>query len=143
MTLKQLIDEIARLAIEQKCINYSAAGTSIYQLNPRQVDSYPVLFQAPTGEHLVTDNYTTYEISLYYLDRLTQDSINDIVIYSAAIEQLKNIVRGVSNIEGVLKVEDGYHITNFADTESFDDALAGAFTTINVVTKNNEICYEV
>ena len=68
MTLKQLIDAIAKLAIDQKCIQYSAAGTSIYQLNPKSVDAYPVLFQSPTGEHIVTDNYTTYSITLYYLN---------------------------------------------------------------------------
>lgn len=143
MTLKTLIEKIAKLAIEQKCINFSMAGTSIYQLNPQKVDAYPVLFQSPTGDHLVNDNTTTYQISLYYLDRLTSDAINDIAIYSAAIENIKNLVRGIAEIEGVVKVYDDYRITNFNDTESFDDALAGAFTTIDVVTLNNEICYEV
>lgn len=142
MSLKQLIDAIAKLAIDQKCINYSAAGTSIYQLNPKQVDAYPVLFQSPTGDHIVNENTTTYEITLYYLDRLTEDSINDIVIYSASIEQLKNIVRGIELLDGVLKVVDGYRITNFADTESFDDRLCGAFCTIEVTTVNNEICFD-
>ena len=142
MTLKNLIDKIAKLAIDQKCIQYSAAGTSIYQLNPKSVDAYPVLFQSPTGEHIVADNYTTYSITLYYLDRLTEDSINDIVIYSAAIEQLKNLVRGIETLEGVMKVEEGYRITNFNDTESFNDRLAGAFCTIEVTTVNNEICFD-
>lgn len=143
MTLKQLIDAIAKLAIEQKCIHFTAAGTSIFQLNPLAVDAYPVLFQSPTGEHTVTDNYTTFEITLYYLDRLTEDSINDIVIFSASIEQLKNLIRGIEDIEEVIKVADTYRITNFSDTESFDDRLAGAYTTIEVTVKNNEICYEV
>ena len=143
MTLKNLIDRIAKLAIDQKCIQYSAAGTSIYQLNPKQVDAYPVLFQSPTGDHIVTENTTTYEITLYYLDRLTEDSINDIVIYSASIEQMKNIVRGIELLDGVLKVVDGYTITNFADTESFDDRLAGAYTTIQIVVENNDICFEL
>ena len=142
MTLKNLTDNISILAKNEKIINYSAAGTSIYQLNPKQIDSYPVLFQSPTGEHLVNDNTTTYEITLYYLDRLTEDNINDIDIYSAAIEELKHIVRGIETIDGVLKVADGYRITNFADTESFDDRLAGAFCTIDVTTKNNEVCFE-
>ena len=143
MNLKNLIDEIAKLAIYQKCINYSAAGTSIYQLNPKAVKEYPVLFQSPTGQHLVTTNYTTYVITLYYLDRLTEDGINDIDIYSAGVENLKNLVRGIEGIEGVVKVENDYRITNFADTESFDDRLAGAYCTIEVVTLNNEICFTV
>ena len=140
MTLKNLTDNIAIAAKNEKIINYSAAGTSLYQLNPKAIDAYPVLFQSPTGEHLVTDNYTTYELTLYYLDRLTDDNINDIDIYSAAIEELKNLVRKIETIDGVFKVEDGYRITNFADTESFDDRLAGAYTTIQVVTINNWIC---
>lgn len=142
MTLKNLIDNIARLAINEKIINYSAAGTSIYQLNPKKVDSYPVLFQSPTGEHLVNENTTTYEITLYYLDRLTEDNINDIDIYSAGIEELKHLVRGIQDLDTVLKVDDGYRITNFADTESFDDRLAGAYTTVDITVLNNEICFE-
>lgn len=142
MTLKTLIDNIAKLAIEQKCINFSMAGTSIYQLNPQKVNAYPVLFQSPTGEHLVSDNYTTYEISLYYLDRLTDDSANDIDIYSASIEQLKNIIRGIADMEGVLKVADDYRITNFSDTESFDDRLAGAYCTIQITVPNNTTCFD-
>lgn len=140
MTLKTLLNSIADLAINEKIIQYSVAGTSLYQLNPKQIDAYPVLFQSPTGEHLVTENYTTYTITLYYFDRLTEDSINDIDIYSASIEELKNLVRKIENLEGVQKVVDGYRITNFADTESFDDRLAGAYTTIEIVTVNNYIC---
>lgn len=140
MTLKTLLNSIADLAINEKIIQYSVAGTSLYQLNPKQIDAYPVLFQSPTGEHLVTENYTTYTITLYYFDRLTEDSINDIDIYSASIEELKNLVRKIENLEGIQKVVDGYRITNFADTESFDDRLAGAYTTIEIVTVNNNIC---
>ena len=142
MTLKNLTDNIAALARHEKIINYAMAGTSIYQLNPKQIDSYPVLFQSPTGEHLVNDNTTTYEVTLYYLDRLLEDNINDIDIYSASIEELKHLVRGIETIDGVLKVEDGYRITNFADTESFDDRLAGAYTTVDITVMNNEICFE-
>lgn len=142
MTLKQLIDNISQLALSQKCINYTAAGTSIYQLNPETVKDYPVLFQSPTGEHTVEDNTTTFEITLYYLDRLLEDNSNDIIIYSYSIEQLKNLVRGIEQMEGVLKVGDGYTITNVADTESFNDRLAGAYCTIDVTVFNNNVCYE-
>ena len=140
MTLKSLLEKIADLAIKEKCVNSSAAGTSLYQINPKKVESYPLLFSSPTGEHLVTDNYTTYTITLYYFDRLTEDSINDIDIYSASIEELKNLILKIGSLEGVFKVNDGYRITNFADTESFDDRLAGSYCTIEIVTVNNFIC---
>ena len=134
--------KIGTLAKEQKCVNYSAYGTSLYQLNPKNIENYPVLFASPTGEHLIEQNTVTYSITLYYFDRLLEDYSNDIDIYSAGISQLQNIVNGIGKIEGVLKVEEGYQITNFADTESFNDSLCGAYTTIQIQVVNDEICYD-
>ena len=140
MTLKNLLDNINALAIREKIINYATAGTSLYQLNPKSIDSYPVLFSSPTGQHLVTDNYTTYQISLYFFDRLLEDNTNDIDIFSTAIEELKNLVRKIETLPNVYKVEDGYRIQNFSDTESFNDRLAGAWCTVDIVTINCETC---
>ena len=140
MNLKNLLDNIARLAINEKIINSAMAGTSLYELNPQAIKDYPMLFLAPTGDHIVTENYTTSEISLYYFDRLLEDNSNDIDIYSASIEELKNLVRKIKELPFVLKVEDGYRIRNFADTERFNDRLCGSYTTIDIVTINNEIC---
>ena len=117
MTLKQLIKEIGDMAIRQKLINYSAAGTSIVQLNPMSIDWYPVLFQAPTGNHQVRENTTIYQITLYYIDRLLEDYSNDIDIFSTGIEQLKNLVNGIRFIDGVIDVRTDYIIRNFADTD--------------------------
>lgn len=143
ITLKNLLKGICDVALEQKCVNYSAAGTSLYAtLNGKKIENYPVLFASPTGEHLIEENSVTYAISLFYFDRLLSDSSNDIDIYSAAIEQLKHIVNAIGEIEQVIKVEEGYQITNFSDTESFDDRIAGAYTEIQIVVQNNEICYE-
>lgn len=140
MTLKSLLIAINNISIEQDLVQSTMSGTSLYALNPKNVDGYPMLFSAPTGNHRVEQNTTTYEITLYYFDRLLQDSANDIDIYSTSIEQLKNIVRGIPTIDGVLKVEDGYTITNFNDTESFDDRLAGSWATIDIVT-DNSVCF--
>lgn len=140
MTLKYLLNSIANAAIQEKIINYAAAGSDLYALNTLRVDSYPVLFITPNGDHIVDDNTTTFSISLLYFDRLTEDSINDIDIYSAAIEELKNFVLVIEHLAGVLKVEDGYRITNFNDTESFDDRIAGAYAEIRVVTDNEWKC---
>lgn len=140
MTLKNLTENICELAKSEKLINFAMAGTSIYQLNPKTIENYPVLFVAPTGDHLVRDNTTTYVISLTYLDRLLEDDINSIDIYSSSIEELKNLIRKIETIEGVVKVEEDYTITNWADTESFNDRLCGSFCTISIVTVNTFIC---
>lgn len=140
MTLKNLLVEISNLAIREKIINSAMAGTSLYTINPKNIEGYPVLFSSPTGNHTVEQYTTTYSLSLFYFDRLSEGDENDIDIYSAAIEQLQNLILKIAKIDGVVKVRDGYTITNFNDTESFDDRLCGAYATIDVVTDNKFTC---
>lgn len=141
MTLQKLLYEIAQLAIAQKAVNYTAAGADINTLNTGTIDSWPVLFTSPTGSHTVTDNTTKYTITLYYLERLLNDNSNDVDIMSVAIEQLKNITNGIKEIDGVVGIDDNYNITNFIETEAFNDRCAGAYCTIYVTVINDTICY--
>lgn len=141
MTLKQLLKEIGELAINQKCCNYSAAGTSLSEINPIQVDYYPVLFTSPTGNHRVKENTTEYEITLYWMERLLEDSSNDIDIFSTAIEQLKNIIIGIRSINGVVGVDFNYNIRNFADTEKMNDRVAGGYCTVQIEAVNETLCF--
>lgn len=141
MTLKQLLKEIGELAINQKCCNYSAAGTSLDELNPIQVDYYPVLFTSPTGNHRVRENTTQYNITLYWVERLLEDNSNDVDIFSTAIEQLKNIIIGIRKIAGVVDVNFNYDIRNFATTEKMNDRLAGAYCTVQIEVVNETLCF--
>lgn len=141
MTLKKLLNIIGEMAISQKCCHYSACGTSIAQLNPIPIDSYPVLFTAPTGNHRVQENTTTYEITLYWIDRLLEDNTNDIDIFSNSIEQLKNIIIGIRDLVEVVDVDFNYIIRNFTNTEAMDDRLAGAYCTIQITVINETLCY--
>ena len=142
MTLKNLLINISNLAIREKIINSAMAGTSLYSINPKNIEGYPVLFSSPTGDHLVEEYTTTFNITLFYFDRLSEGDENDIDIYSSAVEQLKSLINKIGDIEGVLKIEDGFRITNFSDSETFDDRLAGAYATIDVVTDNKFLCDE-
>ena len=141
MTLKKLLNIIGEMAISQKCCHYSACGTSIAQLNPIPIDSYPVLFTSPTGSHRVQENTTTYEITLYWIDRLLEDNTNDIDIFSNSIEQLKNIIIGIRDLVEVVDVDFNYIIRNFTNTEAMDDRLAGAYATIQITVINDTLCY--
>lgn len=136
MTLKNLIDAISKLAIDEKLINFSAAGNDIYQLNGLVIDSYPALFTCPAGTHYVKDNTTSYSLTLFYIDRLLEDYANDIDIYSTAIEQLKNLILKINDLEGVLSVEENYSIQNFQEDEKMNDRLGGAFADIRIITSN-------
>ena len=141
MTLKELITNIGNMAIQQKLVNYFAAGSSLYSLNPENINFYPALFLSPTGNHQAYDNTTRYSITLYYIDRLLQDNSNDIDIYSSAIENLKNLVLGIASIDGVVETDRNYIIRNF-NQEQMNDRLAGAYATIEIVTLNETECFE-
>lgn len=141
MTLKNLTTAIGKMAIDDRLINCAAAGNSIYEINGKNVDGYPMLFIAPTGRHTVKEYTTSYSISLFYIDRLLEDKSNSIDVYSSAIETLKNLVLKIKDIEGVLTVDDNYEIINFVEDEKMDDVLSGAYTEIRVETRN-EYCPE-
>lgn len=142
MNLRILLKSIGELAESQKLVNFSAAGTSMEQLNGMEIKWYPCLFSSPTGSHTVMQNTTRYEITLYYIDRLLGDYSNDIDIFSSSIENLKNIIRGITEIPGVAEVEDNYVVRNFANTEKMNDSLGGAYATIRITCINDTICYD-
>lgn len=142
MTLQTLLYHISDVAISQTLINFTAAGTDIYSLNGMTVKDWPVLFISPTGSHTVKDNTTEFSLTFYYLDRLLTDSSNDLDILSVSIEQLKSILRLVAKIDGVVTVDSEYQITNFTETESFNDRVAGSYATVVVEVLNDTICPE-
>ena len=95
----------------------------------------------PRGNTYGTENTTRYALTLYYIDRLLTDYSNDIDIYSSTLEGLKNLVNGIKQIPGVVDVEDGYQIRNFAATEKMNDSLAGAYATLFITVVNDTVCF--
>ena len=140
MTLQNLIDTIARYGIQNKIINCSMAGSSIYDINGDTIDGYPLLFTSPTGTHEVGRDTSTYEITLYILDRLLQDRSNEMNILSSSIEAMKNIIWGIATLDGVVDVSEVLNIRNVTETEAFNDAVAGCYCTIEVKTLNAYTC---
>lgn len=142
MTLERLLQNIAEFAINNRLINYSGAGMTLAELNMEQVKDYPALFACPAGAHNVHPNTTSLSVTLYYMDRLTKDRINDINILSSSVEVLKNLINGIRELEGVVYVSEDYDIINFADTTRMADLVAGAYATIRIEVMNDGKCYE-
>lgn len=140
MTLKYLTNEIQRIAVNEQLINYSQAGSSLSEINPNEVIYYPVLFIAPTGTHRVNENTTEYSLTLYYMDRLLQDDTNAIDIYSVAVEELRNLILKIRDIEGVIDVSEQYDVRNYNMTNKLNDRTAGAYTEIRILTDNIWSC---
>lgn len=142
MTLAELLYAINDMAIQEKIINFAATGPDLYELNSETIKDYPVMFTSPTGTHTVEENSTTFSITIYYFDRLLNDSQNDIDIMSTAVEELKNIVNGIKYIDGVMGVDSVWDIDNFVETEAFNDRIAGAYATLRIEVLNNTLCHE-
>ena len=139
MTLKNLADELGKLAISQRLVEFSAAGASLGELNPMNI-VYPCFYIIPAGNHYVMENTTRFGLVLYYVDRLLEDSSNEIDIMSSAVENLKNILVGAKDIPGVVKVEETYTIKNFFP-EKWNDRVCGAYATVNITVVNDTLCY--
>lgn len=140
MTLLRLCKDLGEMAKSQKLVNYSAAGASLGEINPLNVDWYPVFYIIPAGTHTVLENTTRYDLTLYYIDRLLEDNTNTIDIFSSSIENLKNIINGAREIPGVVNVEDTYTIRCFMP-EKLNDRLAGAYANVRITVANETLCY--
>lgn len=142
MTLFTLEQLISNLAISLKGVSYACAGASVYDINSLTVRNYPLVYTSPTGTQDVQDNTTSYELTIFYIDRLLEDNSNDNDIFSTAIETLKILAKKIESFEGVLNVERN-GITLFTEKEKFSDRCAGAFMNITTLAANNNVCEEI
>lgn len=140
MTLEYILEEISKVALNDELVNYSCAGGSIYELNHSTIKAYPLFYTSPTGQHKYERNTTTYALTLFYIDRLLEDSSNDVQIHSTAIESLKEIIKRIKEIDGVISVSNEVTIQLFTETERMADRCSGAYANINVRVKNDNIC---
>lgn len=140
MTLFELMKQIGEMGKAQGLIKYSGGGASLGEINPLQVNYYPLFFIIPSGTHTVKDDTTRYDLTLYYIDRLLEDNSNTIDIFSSSIENLKNILIGAREIPGVADVEDTYTIRNFMP-EKLNDRVAGAYAQVRITCENETVCF--
>lgn len=140
MNLFELCKELGEMAKAQELVNFSAAGSSLAEINPLEVDHYPLFFIIPSGTHTVYENTTRFDLTLYYVERLLEDNTNTIDIFSSAIENLKNILNGARDIPGVVAVDDTYTIRNFMP-EKLNDRLAGAYAQVRITVANETVCF--
>ena len=140
MTLKNLLDTIGVIGINDRLINFAGAGGSVYEINDLTIRDYPILYVSPTGTHRTDQNTTTYQLTIFYIDRLLEDSSNSLDIHSAGVEVLKNIIRKIEDTEGIVSVSDEYTITLFTETEKMKDRCNGAYATLEITVLNGYVC---
>ena len=139
MTLEFLLNELCNLGIRHNLVNYAAAGGSIYTLNSETIQDYPYFFFSPTEDIRIEKNFTTYGISVFYVDRLIGDNMNDTQVYSNGTLAIQNLMRQVKAMDGVVGVDD-YNIRVFSETEKMADKVNGAYARVNITTLNSYNC---
>ena len=136
MQLKQLIENICEYAVKNDICNTAMGGLSLYDVNFKQDNLYPLIYVTPATPHTISNNTINYSLSIYFIDRLLRDNENNIDIVNASVGKLQQIINIIKSFDDVLKVDDNYNITNFADTQRLSDNVAGGFVTLSITVQN-------
>ena len=133
---------ISELALRHNLVNSAFSGPSIYQINPEVVKEYPFIFISPTGTHVIKENVTRYSFSIFYVDRLLDDSSNENAIFSVAIEVLKNLHRQLRELDFVTDIQEEVNVRLFGESEKMNDRCAGGYMEIWLEVLNAAACGE-
>lgn len=132
MTLKELINKFLNIAKKQPNIGYTGEG-DIYTLNSLPNLEYSVFF-VTQQQHNQSEDVISYNLILYYIDRLVEDDANMLDIQSNGIIMLGNIINTFINENDA---DINYDITYQPFTHKFADKCAGVYATISVDVANN------
>lgn len=144
MTLKDLIDAIAKVAKSEPDVNSVYIG-DVYALNQKQDVDYPAMVITQQQHTKIDDDYTDYTLNLIYVDRLLEVKDGK---PKQGYEEAKMLVskeykdnavdiesNGKIAVDTVLKyLQENYGITIISNlynvfNEKFNDVCAGVFST--------------
>ena len=136
MTLSQLISIIEGVAMQQPSINM-VVQNDVYRINSAPSLQYGV-FAWTQGQHSGSINgMTTFQFTLFYVDRLTEDLSNQIEIQSVGCETLGNILRALDAYDVDVQT---YTLQPF--NQRFTDECAGVFCNVSLAVLPTSSCAE-
>lgn len=131
MNFIQIVNRIEAYALSLPYVNEANIGDVYEYLNGK-----PDIKYASVDIDIISstrnDNQITYNVQLYYIDRLKQDGTNAKEIKTTAEQVLNSIINYAADKLG--DVEDGYTITYFE--QQFADYVAGGQVTISLDVPN-------
>jgi hypothetical protein len=133
MTLYEVVDSFLNIAKNVPNINYVGQG-DIYSLNTLPNVEYGVFFITQTN-HQMSENTITYNLTLFYVDRLKADGSNKLQIQSQGISTLGNIINLFSLHNDEVDIEYDIQYTTFL--QRFADECSGVFCNVSITTDNN------
>lgn len=137
MTLQETIKTLEYIAINQPNLNNIVESGDIFDLNKEEYEQKYSVFCATQGTHSIGIDFSTYNFTLFYVDRLTLDKSNKIEIHSTAVQFFQNFLKTIMDKIPSLNVENG-EVTTF--TERFSAECAGAYMRLNITTPNISLC---
>lgn len=138
MKLIEFINAMVEIAKEQPAVR-TVVHNDIYKLNALPDVEYGV-FAYVQGTHRQTeDSFISFNFTLFYVDRLTEDRGNEVEVQSTGLDVLRNII---------LKMEELYTgsekqpVSYVTFTERFSDECAGAYATVSFQVATADVCPE-
>lgn len=132
MTLFEIINKLKTIAISKPNINWVCDG-DVYTLNSVPDINYSAFF-ITQNEHSIDSNTITYNLNLFYIDRIADSEDNVLNIQSDGILQLTNIINHLVFSEDV-DVDGEINFVPFI--QRFADNCAGVYCSVSFVTDNN------
>lgn len=132
MTLFETINLINQVAQSQPNINSIVKTGDVFDLNKDNFKQEYSAFCCQQNQHLQNGDFITYNFTLFYVDRLTDDSRNKIEIQSTGIITLGNIIRILQEQDLIFSNIDS--ITYQPFTQRFEAECAGVYCNIGIVS---------
>lgn len=132
MTLFEIINKLKDIAISKPNINYVGDG-DVYTLNSLPNIDYSVFF-ITQNDHSIYQDTITYNLNLFYIDRISDSEDNVLNIQSDGMLQLMNVINTLVFTEDVDVEGD---ITFVPFIQRFADNCSGVYCTVRFVVDNN------
>lgn len=131
MIYSNLIKYIGDIAKAHPLVKEFNEG-DVYQLNAGEHKYGNVICTLNSATDSV--NIYKYDLTLFYIDRLTESQSNKVAVQTDAMIVLQQVINYMKNHQDVFDFDLPVSYTPF--TERFTDSCAGAFCTINITTRN-------
>ena len=132
MTLFELINKLKDIAISKPNINYVGDG-DVYTLNSLPNIDYSVFF-ITQNDHSIYQDTITYNLNLFYIDRISDSEDNTLNIQSDGMLQLTNIINTLVFSEDV-DVDGDINFVPFI--QRFADNCSGVYCSVRFIVDNN------
>ena len=129
MNLAQTIQYITNVAKEHPLVKTVIEG-DVYQLNSLEVKYGVFCITQPMNNVIKEDNIMKYIFTIFYVDRLTEDESNKLVIQTDGINTIHEVFNYIKT--NAQNVDVNIPITFTTFTEKFADKCGGAYANVTV-----------